>query len=57
MRERRITVHLDDGTDRTMVVDSIIVDPDGIIHFARDRMVFLSAPREHVTSWDGVNRA
>jgi hypothetical protein len=57
MREKRITVHLIDGTEKEMVVDSITVDSDNIIHFGRDEMEFLAAPRENVAYWDGVNRA
>ena len=57
MREKRITVHLIDSTEKEMVVDSITVDSDNIIHFGRDEMEFLAAPRENVAYWDGVNRA
>ena len=50
----RITVHLSDGSERNMVVSSITVDSDGIIHFGRNGMEFLAAPREQVLYWDGV---
>ena len=56
MRDKSITVQLSDGTDRHMVVDSITVDSDGIIHFGRDGMEFLAAPRESVVCWHGINR-
>lgn len=52
-----ITVHFADGTERHMVVDSITVDTDGIIHFGRDGLEFLAAPRENVSYWDGVYHA
>jgi hypothetical protein len=57
MRDKRIVVHLIDGTDRSMVVDSITCDSDDVFHFGRDGMEFLAAPRTSIVSWDGVNRA
>lgn len=57
MSEKRITVHLIDGTERTMVIDSITVDAYDIIHFGRDGMEFLAAPRASVVYWDGVYSA
>lgn len=54
--DKKITVHLMDGKEKSMVVDSITVDPWGIIHFGRDGMEFLAAPRENVAYWDGINR-
>lgn len=54
-RERRITVHLNDGTDRTMVVSEIKID-EGIVTFGRDDghgfREFMSAPMDSITNWD-----
>jgi len=58
---KRITVHLTDGTDRTMVVSLIKVESDaagnGIIaRFGRDDgngwREFLAAPLMSIISWD-----
>lgn len=57
MVDKRITIHLSDGSERIMVVNWITVEDDGIIHFGRDELEFLAAPREHVNYWDGVYSA
>ena len=59
--KNRITVHLNDGTDRTMVVSEIRVEADdsgqGVIAtFGRNDghgfRPFMSAPLASITSWD-----
>lgn len=54
-RERRITVHLIDDTDHTMVVSEIRIS-EGIVTFGRDDgsgwYEFLSAPMDSIISWD-----
>lgn len=53
--QRRITVHLNDGTDRTMVVSEIRIS-EGIVTFGRDDghgwVEFLSAPMDSISNWD-----
>lgn len=53
--KRRVTVHLNDGTDRSMVVSEIQVE-DGVASFGRDDgngwRPFLTAPLTSITSWD-----
>ena len=53
--KKRITVHLNDGTDRLMVVSEIRIS-EGIVTFGRDDgngwREFLSAPMDSITSWD-----
>lgn len=58
---KRITVHLNDGTDRKMVVSliDIVSDPAGngiIARFGRDDgkgwREFLAAPLTSIISWD-----
>ena len=50
----RVTVHLIDGTDRTMVIDQIKIDGP-IVRFGRDDgsgwREFLSAPLSSIISW------
>lgn len=54
-RKKRITVHLSDGTDRTMVVSEIRL-VEGIAIFGRDDgngwREFMSAPLTSITNWD-----
>ena len=53
--KKRITVHLTDGTDRTMVITEIRIDGP-IIRFGRDDgsgwREFLAAPLTSIISWD-----
>ena len=52
---RKVTVHLTDGTDRSMVVSEIQVE-DGVASFGRDDgngwRPFMSAPLTSITNWD-----
>lgn len=53
--KKRITVHLIDGTDRTMVITQVKIDGP-IVRFGRDDgsgwREFLSAPLTSIISWD-----
>ena len=53
--KRRLTVHLNDGTDRTMVVSEIRI-VEGIAIFGRDDgsgwREFMSAPLTSISNWD-----
>ena len=50
-RQRRITVHLFDGTEKKMVVNWITVE-DGVAYFGRDTSEFLAAPLTSISYWD-----
>jgi len=48
---RRITVHLFDGTEKVMVVNWITVE-DGVVSFGRDSREFLAAPLTSISYWE-----
>ena len=62
MRKYRVTVHLTDGTDKTMVIGNSVLHPlgfwieDGVAHFGRDDgngwHEFLAAPLTSIICWD-----
>lgn len=53
--ERRIYVHLFDGTTKEMVINWIRVE-DGVAYFGRDRREFLAAPLTSISYWDNSPR-
>lgn len=48
---RRIKVHLFDGTEREMVVNWLRIE-DGVAYFGRDRRELLAAPLTSISYWD-----